>query len=266
MADQQDMQHQARQVAPTGDRTDDLQRRLAVVTERIRRATTAAGRDDAPVLVVVTKFHPATDVRRLAGLGVRHVGENRDQEARGKAAELADLDLHWHFIGQLQSNKAKYVVRYASVVHSVDRVSLVEALSSAMGREQERRLQAGVEPRDPLDCLIQVDLDARPADERPAGIGARGGAHPDEVPALARCIAEAEGLRLKGVMAVAPLGLDPAPAFARLQGISAALASAHPDATWISAGMSQDVEQAIAAGATHLRIGTDVLGPRPPVG
>ncbi|MDI3331780.1 MAG: YggS family pyridoxal phosphate enzyme [Micrococcus sp.] len=263
---------------PAGDeRGRELSARLATVRGRIAAATHAAGRSDAPTLIVVTKFHPAADVARLAALGVRDVGENRDQEARAKAAEtevlvegLAGDDstaaVRWHFIGQLQSNKAKYVVRYAAALHSVDRASLVDTLSAAMGREQDRRREAGLAARDLLDCLVQVDLAPRPAQDRPAGIGARGGATPDEVAALAERIAVADGLRLRGVMAVAPLGLDPAPAFARLAELSAALTSTYPDATWISAGMSQDLEQAVAAGATHLRVGTDVLGPRPPVG
>ncbi len=259
------------------ERGQELAARLAAVRGRIDEATRAAGRSEAPTLIVVTKFHPAEDVIRLAALGVRDVGENRDQEARAKAVETdrqaeelapggSATAVRWHFIGQLQSNKAKYVVRYAAAVHSVDRESLVDALSAAMGREQARRGEAGLAEREPLDCLVQVDLDPRPEQDRPAGIGARGGVAPDEVAALADRIAAADGLRLRGVMAVAPLGLDPAPAFARLAEISSALTGAYPDATWISAGMSQDLEQAIAAGATHLRVGTDVLGPRPPVG
>lgn len=261
------------------DRTADLARGLEGVRARIDRSVAAADRTDPPTLIVVTKFHPAEDVRRLAALGVQDVGENRDQEARAKAAEvdaLADVGagagghapsgLDWHFIGQLQSNKAKYVVRYAAAVHSVDREALVNALSTAMVREQARRRGAGTPPRRDLDCLIQVDLDPRPAERRPEGIGARGGAQPDEVMALAEQIADAEGLSLRGLMAVAPLGLDPAPAFERLREISATLVARHPEASWISAGMSQDLEEAVAAGATHLRIGTDVLGPRRDVG
>lgn len=259
------------------DRGRELAARLTAVRSRVEEATDAAGRSDTPTLIVVTKFHPAEDVVRLAALGVQDVGENRDQEARAKAAETDRLAgepapdgsapaVRWHFIGQLQSNKAKYVVRYASAVHSVDRESLVDALSAAMAREQVRRGEAGLRERDPLDCLVQVDLDPRPEQDRPAGIGARGGVAPDEVKTLAGRISAADGLRLGGVMAVAPLGLDPVPAFARLAELSAALTSTYPEATWISAGMSQDLEQAIAAGATHLRVGTDVLGPRPPVG
>lgn len=257
------------------DRTAELQRRLLQVQQRIDRAVTASGRTSSPRMVVVTKFHPALDVQRLVTLGIRDVGENRDQEARAKAAEVellaaaegaAPAGVGWHFIGQLQSNKAKYVVRYAAAVHSVDREALVTALSTAMVREQRRRHEEGQPLRQSLDCLIQVDLDPRPPQDRPEGIGARGGVGPDGVMALADQIAGAEELTLRGLMAVAPRGLDPVPAFERLQGISAAVVARHPEATWISAGMSQDLEEAVAAGATHLRIGTDVLGPRPEVG
>lgn len=260
------------------ERTRELFERLAAVRGRIDAATAAAGRETPPTLIVVTKFHPAEDVARLVALGVNDVGENRDQEARAKAAETERLldgpgspgqeaadALRWHFIGQLQSNKAKYVVRYAAAVHSVDRPGLVEALSTAMDREQAKRREAGQAERAPLDCLVQVDLDPRPESERPAGIGARGGVAPDEARALAVQVHGAAGLRLRGVMAVAPLEMDPVPAFARLAELSAELTRDYPEADWISAGMSQDLEPAIAAGATHLRVGTDVLGPRPPV-
>jgi pyridoxal phosphate enzyme (YggS family) len=232
-----------------GGRREELATRLAGVRERIRAACEAAGRSDEPQLIVVTKFHPASDVRLLAALGVTDVGENRDQEASAKAAELADLGLRWHFIGQLQTNKAKSVVHYADAVHSVDRPQLVAALSKAVGA-------AGRE--DKLACLIQVNLD-------PAASG-RGGALPADVPELAARIDGAPGLRLAGVMAVAPLGADPAEAFARLADVAARVRERFPEATMVSAGMSQDLEAAVAAGATHLRIGTDVLGPRPAVG
>jgi pyridoxal phosphate enzyme (YggS family) len=202
---------------------------------------------------VVTKFHPAEDIRRLAALGVTDVGENRDQEAAGKAAELADCGLTWHFVGQLQTKKAKSVARYAAAVHSVDRPQLVDALAKAAAAE---RKDAGMAP---LDCFIQVSL------EDDAGTH-RGGAGPADVPLLADRIASAEDLRLAGVMAVAPLGAPPEPAFEKLAGVSARLVAAHPAATAISAGMSQDLEAAIMFGATHLRIGSDILGSRPAVG
>ncbi|MDQ0756790.1 YggS family pyridoxal phosphate-dependent enzyme [Arthrobacter sp. B3I4] len=241
--------------APAPDAGDprlaQLQQRLGAVRERIGAAMAAAGRQDAaPQLIVVTKFHPAEDVTRLAALGVTDVGENRDQEAADKAARLADLRLRWHFIGQLQSNKAKSVVKYASAVHSVDRAQLVAALAKAVTGEQERT------GRPDLDCFIQVGLDDG------AG-GHRGGALPSEVPALADQLAAANGLRLAGVMAVAPLGAAPEPAFEKLAAIAGRLRAGHPLATGISAGMSQDLEAAVRFGATHLRIGSDILGPRP---
>jgi pyridoxal phosphate enzyme (YggS family) len=230
-------------------RRHELAASLGSVRERIRRATEAAGRSPEPALIVVTKFHPASDVRLLAELGVRDVGENRDQEAAAKSAELRDLPLVWHFIGQLQTNKAKSVVRYADAVHSVDRAPLVAALGKAVA--------AAGRGRD-LDCLIQVNLD-------PEAAPGRGGALPAEVPALSELVAAEPGLRLAGVMAVAPLGADPAEAFARLATVAERMRADYPAADMVSAGMSQDLEQAVAAGATHLRIGTDVLGQRPQV-
>ncbi|WP_309080014.1 YggS family pyridoxal phosphate-dependent enzyme [Zhihengliuella sp.] len=250
-------------------RRQDLAERLERVRRRIADAARAAGRE-TPELIVVTKFFPASDVRHLSGLGVRAVGENRDQEAAAKAAETADLDLEWHFIGQLQKNKAKSVVRYASAVHSVDREPLVGALARAMEREQERRREAGEPPRPPLTALVQVDLDQGGPDAwndggADAAQPGRGGAAPDDVSSIAAAIAAAPGLELGGVMAVAPLGGDPDEAFERLRAIALRLQEQYPEATAISAGMSQDLESAVAHGATHLRIGSDVLGPRPAV-
>jgi len=238
-------------------RTAELARRLAAVRARIAAAAETAGRAGRlPALIVVTKFHPAGDIRRLAALGIRDVGENRDQEAAAKAVELADLGLTWHFVGQLQTKKAKSVARYASAVHSVDRPQLVDALAKAVRNEMEA---AG---RAPLDCFIQVNLEDHADDDGTH----RGGAAPADVPLLAERIAGSEGLNLAGVMAVAPLGAPPEPAFEKLAGISARLAAAYPSATAISAGMSQDLEAAIKFGATHLRIGSDILGSRPAVG
>lgn len=255
-------------------RREDLAERLRGVQSRIADATTAAGREVEPELIVVTKFFPADDVRHLAALGVRQVGENRDQEAGAKAAETADLPLRRHFIGQLQTNKAKSVVRYADVVQSIDRPQLVTALGKAMRREHERRAEASLPARASLEVLIQVDLrtpeqlerDAREQDGGPGSRAAtlgRGGTAPGDVLELADLIAADAELVLGGVMAVAPLGEDPAEAFERLMRISRDLQRQYPGATAVSAGMSQDLEQAVAAGATHLRIGSDVLGPRP---
>jgi PLP dependent protein len=219
---------------------------LSTVDERVRRACFAAGRDPADVtLVVVTKTFPVSDIRLLAELGVRDIGENRDQEAATKVAECADLGLTWHFVGQLQTNKARSVARYAAVVHSVDRARLVEALARAAA-------SAGR----PVGCLVQVSLSGDP-------ILGRGGAALPEVMSLADAIAAAESLRMLGVMAVAPPEADPTAAFDHLARVARAVQKRHPAATWISAGMSEDLEPAIAAGATHLRVGSAILGPRP---
>ncbi|MGK5628969.1 YggS family pyridoxal phosphate-dependent enzyme [Streptomyces sp. URMC 123] len=236
------------------DRKAQLAANLAQVEERISAACAAAGRKREEVtLVVVTKTYPADDVRLLAELGVRHVAENRDQDAAPKAAECADLPLTWHFVGQLQTNKVRSVASYADLVHSVDRSRLVTALSAAAVR-------AGRE----LGCLVQVALDA---EARAEGTAGRGGAAPDAVPDLADAIASAPGLRLAGLMTVAPLsgvyaGRQRA-AFDRLMEISSGLRVAHPTANMVSAGMSADLEEAVAAGATHVRVGTAVLGVRP---
>jgi PLP dependent protein len=221
---------------------------LATVHERIETACAAAGRSREEItLVVVTKFFPASDVRLLADLGIRDVGENRHQEAVEKAAECADVDVRWHFIGGLQSNKAAAVTGYADVVHSVDRAKLVNGLSRGA---QERG-------RD-LDCLVQVSLD-------PPGASGRSGCEPDDVPGLVDRIRDADGLELRGVMGVAPFEGDPDEAFARLADVASAVRAQVPQATWISAGMSGDLEHAVRHGATHLRIGSAVLGPRPVV-
>ena len=229
-------------------RQDEIATGLRTVRARIEAACVAVGRDpDLVTLVAVTKTFPATDIRLLAALGVTDVGENRDQEAGAKHAECADLPLRWHFVGQLQRNKVRSVASYADVVHSVDRLSLVTALSTAAhdaGRE--------------ITALVQVNLD-----EDGGGDG-RGGVPPDLAPDLADAVDLAAGLRLGGVMAVAPLGGDVDAAFARLARAGERIRDQHPDATIVSAGMSGDLEQAIRHGATHVRIGTALLGHRPP--
>ncbi|MGW4644408.1 YggS family pyridoxal phosphate-dependent enzyme [Sphaerisporangium sp. NPDC004334] len=226
-------------------RRDEIAAGLTEVERRIAAACAAAGRARQEVtLVAVTKTYPASDVRLLSGLGVAHVGENRDQEAAPKARECAGLPLTWHFVGQIQTNKARSVVSYADVVHSVDRLRLAEALS---------RAAAGAGRR--VTCLLQVALDDDPG---------RGGVLPSGVAALAEAVAASEGLVLGGVMAVAPLGGDPGRAFARLAEISADLRTDHPEATVISAGMSGDLDHAIAHGSTLVRVGTALLGRRKP--
>jgi PLP dependent protein len=224
-------------------RRDDLAANLTALRERVAKACDAAGRSpDEVTIIAVTKTFPASDVRLLAGLGVTDIAENRDQEAAAKAAECDDLDLTWHFVGQLQTNKVRSVVSYADVVHSVDRPRLVTALSREAVRAERT-----------VRCLIQVALDEAEG---------RGGALPRDVRALADALDAASGLELAGVMAVAPLGADPAPAFARLAEISVSLRAAYPSAEMVSAGMSGDMEHAIVNGATHVRVGTALLGGR----
>jgi PLP dependent protein len=224
-----------------------LEARLASVRDGIASAARAAGRSpDELTLVVVTKFHPASLVRELAALGVTDVGENRHQEAQAKAAELADLDLTWHFVGQLQSKKARQVRRYADVVQSLDRASVVDALAPTADDPSPRV----------IDGFVQVSLD-------PTG-ESRGGVRPSEVEALVERVLATGSIRLRGVMAVAPLGVPPRPAFAALRMVSEQVRLLEPAATAISAGMSGDYAEAVAEGATHLRIGTAITGNRPP--
>ncbi|MGW1815663.1 YggS family pyridoxal phosphate-dependent enzyme [Streptomyces sp. NPDC002125] len=237
------------------DRRTQLAANLAQVEERIASACAAAGRKREEVtLIVVTKTYPASDVRILHELGVRQVAENRDQDAAPKAAACADLSLAWHFVGQLQTNKVRSVAGYADVVQSVDRVRLVTALSAAAVRGERE-----------LGCLIQVALDAESGER-----GDRGGVAPDAVDELADAVEAAPGLRLDGLMTVAPLAGPYAgrqrAAFDRLMEISSRLRGNHPAANMVSAGMSADLEDAVAAGATHVRVGTAVLGVRPRLG
>ncbi|BDZ66218.1 YggS family pyridoxal phosphate-dependent enzyme [Agromyces mangrovi Wang et al. 2018] len=215
--------------------------RLASVQAQVADAAREAGRDpDAITTIVVTKFQPVSLVRELAGLGVHDVGENRHQEAQAKAHELEPLGLRWHFVGQLQRKKARQVRAYASAIHSVDRVELVDVLASD---------EASV------DCFVQVNLTDDPG---------RGGAVGDDVLRVAEAAEAASGLRLRGLMAVAPLGEEPARAFARVREASELLvAQVAPDARDLSIGMSGDFREAVHAGATHLRIGTAITGNRP---
>ncbi|CAM5382297.1 Pyridoxal phosphate homeostasis protein OS=Streptomyces rimosus subsp. rimosus (strain ATCC/ DSM 40260 / JCM 4667 / NRRL 2234) OX=1265868 GN=SRIM_010390 PE=3 SV=1 [Streptomyces rimosus subsp. rimosus] len=241
------------------DRRTELADNLAHVEERISTACAKAGRNRADVtLVVVTKTYPASDVRLLAELGVRHVAENRDQDAAPKAAECWNCPrLALRRTAPDQQNTVLLVI-YADVVQSVDRPKLVTALS-------KEAVRAGRE----LGCLIQVALDAESGDNE-GQLGRRGGVTPAGVDALADAIAAAEGLRLDGVMTVAPLAGPyaghPRAAFERLMEISSGLRGNHPAANMVSAGMSADLDDAVAAGATHVRVGTAVLGVRPRLG
>lgn len=224
-----------------------LAARLSSIDSQIADAARTAGRDAADITrIVVTKFHPASLVRELHALGVRDVGENRQQELSAKVSELDLEGLRWHFIGQAQTNKAAAIRRSANAVHSVDRIKLADALHKATDPDQAEDSM--------LDVLVQVNLSDDPG---------RGGVAPDEAARLAEHILELTSLRLRGVMGVAPLDEAPASAFSRLHGIAERIRSLDAGATWISAGMTGDFALAISAGATHLRIGSAITGPRP---
>lgn len=243
-----------------GARRDQLAAALERVHDRIRAAALAARRDPREItLIAVTKYHPITDIEALVALGHRDIAENKDQEARAKVEDLpaeVRAGVRVHFVGQLQTNKARSTARYADVVHSVDR----ERLATALGRGAERALEAG-ERQEVLDVLIQVGLD-----RKESASAARGGAAPEVALELASRIQQFASLRLRGVMGVAPHGASPeqtAQAFETLADISRQVRTEVASADWISAGMSQDLESAVAAGATHLRVGSAILGSRP---
>jgi pyridoxal phosphate enzyme (YggS family) len=238
-------------------REEELARNLETQRARIAGACAAAGRDPAGItLVAITKTFPIDDVLRLAALGVHDIGENRDQEAASKAAAAAaaGVDVRWHFVGQLQRNKCRSVVGYADLVHSVDGVRLARTLAGAAERHRDR----------PLDVLVQISIDGDPS--RGGAIDGAGDPDRDIHAVVDEIVAHPDALRLRGVMTVAPMRWDPATAFARLAGISARIRADHPDATIVSAGMSADLEPAIAAGATHVRLGSAILGNRVPPG
>ena len=255
-------------LAVRDERKAVLAANLAAVGQRVTRACEAAGRDPAGVtVIVVTKFFPASDVRRLASLGVHDMGESRDQEASIKYADVRSdtPGIRLHFIGQLQTNKAPSVASYAEIVHTVDRLKLARALDRAATQIGRR-----------LRVLVQLDLDSHPGlgPGNPVGLAGggpihpepgRGGADPMVLPDLVAAIRDSTSLDLGGVMAVAPLGADPDRAFGRLAQLAGQVQAIVPEATWISAGMSADLEAAIRHGATHLRVGTAILGSRPPL-
>jgi pyridoxal phosphate enzyme (YggS family) len=220
--------------------SDSVSARWAHVQSQIAEAAEAAGRNVEDITtIVVTKFHSAATVRELYDAGVRHVGENRHQEAFAKHAQLSDLDLTWHFVGQLQSNKARAVAEYCSVIHSVDRSSLVEALARVEGA---------------LDVFIELNLTTEPH---------RGGVQPARLLELVEQVLATPNVRLRGLMAVAPQDEQPRVAFARVRQLADEVLTLAPEARDLSIGMSGDYEEAIAAGATHLRIGTAITGKRP---
>lgn len=234
-------------------RLDELRRSLDAVRARVAAACAAADRDPAEVrLLAVTKTFPATDVAALIDLGLSGFAENKDQEGGRKAAEVARLrpgaDVRWHMVGRLQRNKARTVVRWADEVQSVDSAALADALARAVANRIERGERGG-----PLDVQVQVSMDADPA---------RGGCPADDVPALVARVDRTSELRLTGLMTVAPIDADQDATFARLERLFQQVRRDHPGVVELSAGMSGDLERAVAHGSTCVRVGTALLGGR----
>ena len=226
------------------NRREELALSLAEVRERIAKACAAVGRSpDEVELLAVTKTFPAQDVAILSDLGLTAFAENRDQEANRKTAEFAELrpdaEATWHMVGSLQRNKAKSVLRWADRIDTVDSARLADAIAKAA--------------TEPTEVLVQVSID---------GDATRGGHPIGDLPRLADHVARSGELIFRGVMTVAPLGMSPQQAFAALYEAVTRLRVDHPDATVISAGMSGDLEDAIAHGSTCVRVGTALLGSR----
>jgi PLP dependent protein len=239
--------------------TDDDARRaeladaLTQVRERIAVAARRTNRDPNEVrLLAVTKTFPASDAALLTDLGVYDLAENREQEAAQKAVDLADLrpeaPARWHLVGRLQRNKARSAARYAAEIQSVESERLAEALAKAVTAARAEGERAG-----PLDVLVQASIDGDPN---------RGGCPIDDLPRLAEGVARSSELRLRGLMAIAPLSMSQSEAFERLANAAERLRNDHPEATELSAGMSGDLEQAIDHGSTCVRVGTALLGAR----
>lgn len=225
------------------NRIDELTQNLDEIRLRIKNACDEFDRNLEEIkLIAVTKTWPASDIRLLHSLGLRDFGESRDQEAMAKVAELSDLDARWHFIGQVQSNKLSHIAKYADVVHALDREKVITGLDAAAGKHGRR-----------ITGLLQISLD---------GDESRGGVAIDSALDLAEVYSRCSNLDFGGVMAVAPMNGDADVSFAALRDISAKIQSRFPSATMISAGMSQDLEIALKNGATHLRIGSALLGNR----
>lgn len=239
------------------DRESDLATALAALQDRLSRAAREARRDPAEIaLLPITKFFPASDVAILWRLGCRAFGESREQEASAKIADFTNLtgasDVRWHMVGQIQSNKAKAVAAWADTVHSVSTAKVAAALDRGVARAIDDGLRSA-----PMRVFVQISLD---------GDTSRGGVDigdPGAVDALCDQVAGAAGLRLAGLMAIPPLGADPDSAFAALAAEQHRVLRNHPDATELSAGMSQDLEAAVRHGSTCVRVGTALMGQRP---
>jgi pyridoxal phosphate enzyme (YggS family) len=225
-------------------RKDQILSNLESVKEKISAAAQAAGRSPSEItLIAVTKTFPVSDLEILYELGVRNFGENRDQEAAPKVGVLP-ADITWHFQGGIQSNKLKSISNWASVIHSVDKFKYAQMISQfSVGKTKE--------------IFIQVSLDTLPQ--------SREGVDPADLMQLAEQIMSLPNLQVKGLMAVAPLDQPTEQAFVRLQQIQQKFIQLYPAARSLSSGMSGDYELAISLGATHVRIGSSILGNRSPI-
>lgn len=229
-------------------RSSELATRLGAVRARIGTACADVDRDpDLVRLIAVSKTWPADDIAVLHDLGVTDFAENRLPELQDKAAALAERSIRWHFVGQIQSKKAAAIARVAPIIHSVDRIRTITGL--ARGAAAAGRV---------ADVFLQVSLAELSGEE---GSG-RGGADPSELADLATAVVAEPNLALAGVMSLPPRQADPDLAFARLAQLSAELQRQHPQASALSAGMSHDLEAAIRAGATHVRVGGSLFGER----
>jgi pyridoxal phosphate enzyme (YggS family) len=229
-----------------GGSTDatDVAARLAAVRRRITTAARAAGRDPADVrLVAVSKFHGRDRILAAYAAGQVEFGESRAQELDAKLVATWPADLQWHFVGHLQRNKVRQVVGRVVLIHSVDRIRLAEAIARRIRSEGGHQ-----------DVLLQVNV---------TGEQRKGGCRPEDLPVLAERVGELEGIAATGLMAIPPLDGDPTAVFARLRALRAQVAATHPGVVELSMGMSGDLEAAVANGATIVRVGTDVFGPRP---
>lgn len=225
----------------------DLAGRLEEVRGRIAAAARRASRSpDEVTLVAVTKSFPADVVVAALDAGATDIGENRAQELKEKAIAVP-RDVRWHFIGHLQTNKARNVVGIAHLIHSVDRYGLAEEIG--------RRARSSAHPQ---DVLIEVNVSGEPT---------KHGVEPAQAIALAERVAALDGVRVRGLMTMAPLAEDPErsrPYFADLRELGERVTSSLPDAAGLSMGMTRDFEIAVEEGATLVRVGEAIFGPRTP--
>nr|WP_232959135.1 YggS family pyridoxal phosphate-dependent enzyme [Corynebacterium marambiense] len=225
-----------------------MARRLTSVRAAIHSAARDSGRDPEEIrLLPVTKFHPASDIGILRDLGIDAVGENRVQDAVEKATLFPDVAVH--LIGQIQTNKANAACRVAAAVHSLDSCRLAEALD----RGTSLAIDRGQRSDEPLPVLIQFSFDGDPN---------RGGVPESGIDELLDTVSGCSNLLLSGVMCVPPVGSEPAQVFAAAADLRDRLVSAEKRQMELSAGMSRDLREAVAAGSTIVRVGTAILGPR----